>query len=102
VRGSGVCTAANGFEPLTGRRTHLGLHCEYIASITSCRKAHWPHETTPALRSKSEEPFQKRNHLKLQDPKSDYKKHHQASGAIGNVGTPSIFRVAVSIFRAPR
>jgi hypothetical protein len=29
-------------------------------------------------------------------------KHHQASGAIGNVGTPSIFRVAVSIFRAPR
>jgi hypothetical protein len=40
VRGSGVCTEVNGIVPLTGRRTHLGLHHKYIVSITSCRKAH--------------------------------------------------------------
>jgi hypothetical protein len=39
----GVCTAVNGIVLLTGRRTHLVLLYKYIVSITSCRKAHWPH-----------------------------------------------------------
>ena len=47
VRGSGVCTAVNGFVPLTGRRTHLVLHYIYIVFTTPGRMPHRPHSLEP-------------------------------------------------------
>ena len=50
VRGSGVCTAVNGFVPLTGRRTHLVLHYIYIVFTIPGRMPHRPHSLEPKSR----------------------------------------------------
>ena len=47
MRGSGVCTAVNGFVPLTGRRTHLVLHYIYIVFTIPGRMPHRPHSLEP-------------------------------------------------------
>jgi hypothetical protein len=49
VRGSGVCTAVNGFVPLTGRRTHLVLHYIYIVFTIPGRMPHRPHSLEPKV-----------------------------------------------------
>jgi hypothetical protein len=46
----GVCTAVNGFVPLTGRRTHLVLHYIYIVFTTPGRMPHRPHSLEPKSR----------------------------------------------------
>ena len=43
----GVCTAVNGFVPLTGRRTHLVLHYIYIVFTIPGRMPHRPHSLEP-------------------------------------------------------
>jgi hypothetical protein len=49
VRGSGVCTAANGVAPLTGRRARLVLHCICIVYALVCLLKH--PRTSASIRS---------------------------------------------------
>jgi hypothetical protein len=58
VRGSGVCTAVNGFVPLTGRRTHLVLHYIYIVFTTPGRMPHRPHSLEPKFQMIYRSPWQ--------------------------------------------